>query len=137
MNYMADTDYLIDLVNGDAEAIEIAKEIDMTNERMGLSVISAEEYLRGIYYLYLGNEKVLRRKLQEAKSDLAAFEILQVTYTIAERAAETESLLMKKGKMLSLTDILIASTAITHNLILVTRNTKHFKRIPKLRIKEY
>ena len=44
-------------------------------------------------------------------------------------------MLIKCGKMLSLADILIASTAISHRLILITRNIEHFKRIPRLKVK--
>jgi len=39
--------------------IALAEEIDESNELIGLSAISAEKYLKGIYYLYWGNEKQL------------------------------------------------------------------------------
>ena len=34
-------------------------------------------------------------------------------------------------------DILIASTALTHNLVLVTNNEKHFRRVPGLEIENW
>ncbi|MFO7865930.1 MAG: VapC toxin family PIN domain ribonuclease, partial [Candidatus Aminicenantes bacterium] len=34
-------------------------------------------------------------------------------------------------------DILIAATALTHNLTLVTNNIRHFKNIPDLRIENW
>jgi len=137
MKYLADTTYLIDLINGDHKAVDVARELDELGELVCLSVISAEEYLRGIYYLYWDNKEKLRRKLAEARRDLSAFEILPITYEIVVKAAEIEVMLIKSGEMLSLPDILIASTAICHNLILITRNVKHFQRIPNLKIRTY
>ncbi|MEM4727600.1 MAG: hypothetical protein QXD04_05040 [Candidatus Bathyarchaeia archaeon] len=52
MRYLANTTFLIDLINGDEGVLEVAKECDEVNETVGLSVVSVEEYLRGVYYLY-------------------------------------------------------------------------------------
>ena len=60
----------------------MAKELDEAEENVGLPVISAEEYLRGIYYLYLDDERLLKMKLANANRDLSALEIIPVTYTI-------------------------------------------------------
>jgi len=137
MRYLADTSFLIDLVNNDPGAITIAREIDLLEERPGLSAISAEEYLRGVYYLYCENESSLREKLMSAENDLSAFEIIPITYDIALKAAEIDAELLRKGEPLSLPDIIIASTALVKNLILLTRNLKHFRRINELRIRVY
>lgn len=45
----------------------MAKELDEAEENVGLPVISAEEYLRGIYYLYLDDERPLKMKLVNAQ----------------------------------------------------------------------
>ena len=42
--------------------------------------------------------------------------------------------LKKKGKLTEEEDLMIASIAIAHNQILVTRNIKHFKNIPDLKL---
>ncbi|MBS7626114.1 type II toxin-antitoxin system VapC family toxin, partial [Candidatus Bathyarchaeota archaeon] len=69
--------------------------------------------------------------------DLSAFEILPVTYDIAVEAAEVEVAAAKSGVMISLADIIIASSAISHGSTLITRNVKHFQRVPKLNIRSY
>lgn len=107
------------------------------DETVYISVITVEEYLRGIYYLYWENKPTLGRKLMEAKRDLSAFEILPVTYEIAVKASEIEVDLIKRGEAVSLADLIIAATAMHHNLVLITRNVKHFKRIRKLVISSY
>lgn len=137
MRYLANTTFLIDLVNGDEGALEVAKECDEVNEVVCLSVVSIEEYLRGVYYLYWEDKEVLKRRLASAERDLSAFEILPVTREIAVKAAEIDADLIKREEALSLADILIAATAINHNLILLTRNIEHFKRISKMKIKSY
>ncbi|MHA1632118.1 MAG: type II toxin-antitoxin system VapC family toxin [Candidatus Freyarchaeota archaeon] len=136
MRYLADTSYLIDLVNGDRGAVELAEELDVVGEEVGLSVISVEEYIRGIYHLYL-NSDILEEKLRAAKRDVSAFEILPITYEVALKAAEVDAMLAIKGEMLSLADVLIATTAIINNLVLVTRNVRHFKRIPNVKVRRY
>ncbi|MEM2107549.1 MAG: PIN domain-containing protein [Candidatus Bathyarchaeia archaeon] len=90
MRYLADTVYLIDLVNRDDGAVAFAKELDEIGEPVGLSTISAEEYFRGIFYLYWDDERVLKAKLADARRDLSTFEILPITYDIAVKAAEVE-----------------------------------------------
>jgi tRNA(fMet)-specific endonuclease VapC len=137
MRYLADTTYLIDLINGDDEASALAEELDESSETVGLSVISVEEYLRGIYYLYWDDKELLKTKLIGARRDLSAFEILPVTDKIAAEAAKIEVAAIKGGEALSLADVLIASSAISLNLTLITRNIKHFQRVPGLRIRSY
>ncbi|MEM3528186.1 MAG: type II toxin-antitoxin system VapC family toxin, partial [Candidatus Bathyarchaeia archaeon] len=114
-----------------------AKELDEIGEPVGLSTISAEEYFRGVFYLYWDDERVLKAKLADARRDLSAFEILPITYDIAVKAAEVEVATVKNGVMISLADILIASSAISHDSTLITRNVKHFQRVPKLNIRSY
>lgn len=43
----------------------------------------------------------------------------------------------KTGRIIDDMDLLIASTAIAENMILVTHNTKHFEKIPNLRIQDW
>ncbi|MBI4763086.1 MAG: PIN domain-containing protein [Deltaproteobacteria bacterium] len=45
--------------------------------------------------------------------------------------------LKKKGQSIGLEDILISSTAITHNLVLVTANIKHFSKIDGLTVENW
>jgi len=137
MRYLADTTFLIDLVNNDTGAVRVAREIDLSNERLGLSIISAEEYLRGIYYLYWNDKKLLKKKIVNAENDLRAFEIIPIMYNVIVKAAEIDARLVKRGEPISLPDILIASTAIVHDLTLITRNIKHFERIEELKIRIY
>jgi len=51
--------------------------------------------------------------------------------------AKNKSLLKKNGIIIDDFDLLIASFAIHHKLMVVTNNTEHFKRIPSLQIENW
>ena len=51
--------------------------------------------------------------------------------------AKEKARLEKKGAKIDDFDLLIAATAVRNNLILITNNTKHFKRIHRLTIQDW
>jgi predicted nucleic acid-binding protein len=132
-----DTTFLIDLVKGDKGAIKKAKEIDEQGTFKAISVVTVHEYLRGIYYLFSHDKKLLKNKLEKAEAELIRFEILPYTYDVAKTAAEIDAQLARNGQIISFSDTIIAATAIHYKLTLVTRNTEHFSRILNLQIETY
>ena len=78
-------------------------------------------------------------KSREATSNLAkirtlesSLDILPVGVECVEAFALLKANLEKVGSPLDDFDLIIASCAIAHNLVLVTNNAKHFKRIAGL-----
>ncbi len=136
MRYLCDTSFLIDLISGDGGAAEKARELDEGASFVAISVITVHEYLRGVYYLYWGR-KELRNKLKEARKDLRRFEIIPFDEEIAEVAAEIDARLVRSGTPIGYPDVVIAATALSRSLTLVTRNVKHFSLIEGLKIEEY
>lgn len=59
-----------------------------------------------------------------------AARVLVISPEIAESAGVLMGVRERSGRPLSLPDALIAATAIYHNLLLVTRNTKDFVELP-------
>ena len=57
----------------------------------------------------------------------ARCEVLTVTVSIGRRCAVLRGELRRGGKQRTQADMLIAATAIEHNLALATRNTKDFE----------
>ena len=49
-----------------------------------------------------------------------------------EQFARIRARLRRQGQLIPDLDLLIAATAVTHGLTLVTRNRRHFERIPEL-----
>jgi len=62
---------------------------------------------------------------------------LEVNRAIAQQAADLKAHLHKKGQTAGMNDCLIAATALVHNLVLVTRNTDHFKQMPGLQLENW
>lgn len=53
---------------------------------------------------------------------------------MAERFAEIRRDLGAEGTVLDLADLLIAATALHYDFTLVTRNRRHFARLPGIRL---
>lgn len=61
-------------------------------------------------------------------------EILPLTEAIMRRFAQIRGALRQKGQIIGDFDMLIAATALHHDLLVVTRNTKDYQRIPQLQV---
>jgi tRNA(fMet)-specific endonuclease VapC len=64
-------------------------------------------------------------------------EVLPYNQTAASYYGEIRSKLEIEGKVIGSMDMLIASHALSENLILVTNNLKEFSRIPKLKLENW
>jgi predicted nucleic acid-binding protein len=100
---------------------------DVENRQLFFSVISLAEICKGIAKL---PESRKRTKLQEwLDSTLRpwfAGRILPVTESIAERMGRWAGEGETRGRTIKIADGLIASTALEHDLTLVTRNVRDF-----------
>lgn len=65
---------------------------------------------------------------------LGGYPALGLDDPIMERFAETRAYLRRRGEGIADLDLLIAATALHHDLTLLTFNLRHFARIPDLRI---
>ena len=93
---------------------------------INLSVITYYEVLNGLYFK---DAKKQRKKFEEF---VKLNQVLPLTDEVAKNAAKVYAQLRKKGKTVGHNDILIASTAVTNNMTLITNNAKHFKDIEGL-----
>ena len=96
-----------------------------------LSVITLGEIEQGI--LLLGNTKRARayRAWLEKLEDGFAGRILDVDRTVERTWATITSRAIQSGRTLGYADALIAATAVTHHLTIVTRNTEDFVAVTK------
>lgn len=74
-------------------------------------------------------EELWRRIAEEL---LPRVEILPVDDRVAEQAGDLLALLESQGQPIGTEDVLIAATALVHDLTVATRNLRHFERIPGL-----
>ena len=68
---------------------------------------------------------------------LSLFQILYYTDVDAFYYGKIRSNLEKKGQIIGTMDMLIASQTLSHDLILVTNNTKEFERIETIRLENW
>jgi tRNA(fMet)-specific endonuclease VapC len=119
---VADTDVLIDFLEGRSPAAErIALELDRGQLRT--TVITRFELLAGAK---------TPRQLKLVGELLAALPSLPLDEPGADAAAEIRRLLERDGTGIGMADSLIAGIVVVHKGVLLTRNRRHFERVPGL-----
>ena len=108
---LIDTDVLIDVEKGRAS---------LPRTQLFLSWISFYEFLRG------------RRDFKVAKERMErVFTVLPPTNEVLEKAVEMYRDLRLKGELIDERDLIVAATAISNHLPLLTKNRKHYERLLK------
>ena len=125
MSYLIDSDVLADYLQGRSYAVQLISLL--ADQKPALSVITYGEIYEGIYYAH--DPQAAERLFIQF---LRGVNVLPVTKSIMKYFARVRGELRRNGNLIGDTDILIAATAIHHDLILVTRNLRHFQRIPGL-----
>jgi tRNA(fMet)-specific endonuclease VapC len=127
LSYLLDTDWLVDYLSGKQPAIALID--SLIPARLSLSIITYAEAYDGIYFGQNpeANEEAFHRFLEAAT-------VLLITEDIARVWAGLRGSLRKTGMLIPPSDLFIAATAISHNLTLVSRNRRHFERVPGLRL---
>lgn len=121
---LADTDVLIDFLAGvQPVADEVAAYI--ADGKLQTTAVTSFELLSGAREGDRGNAiRELVRSLEVLPLDRAA----------AVRAAAVRRQLDRSRMAIGMGDSLIAGVALLHDAALFTRNTKHFSRIPELKL---
>jgi tRNA(fMet)-specific endonuclease VapC len=127
-----DTTFVIDFLRGAKDIQAIKENLDKTNESITITAPTVIEITRGLYLNNVRPDE--RQKVEDMFSSLI---ILDLDNKSAMLAGKIEAELIRAGKQIDLEDIMIASIAITNNQKLITRNTRHFKRIKGLQIESY
>ena len=131
MRYLIDTNISIYIMNQrDQSLIQRFKKIPVGE--ICISSITLSELSYGVYK----SSSVTKNK-QRLKEFLMPFQILSFNNKSAEIYGQIRSQLEKKGQTISSFDMLIASHAISEDLVLVTNNDKEFKRIKNLKIENW
>lgn len=129
--YFLDSDTCINLLRGKLPATyEMMK--SSTPSMFGVPAIVEAELRTGALK---SDQKQKNQFLLERF--LAPFERIPFDSTCAGAYAKIRAHLEAKGTKIGPNDLLIAATAIAHGAILITGNTREFKRVPGLEIEEW
>jgi predicted nucleic acid-binding protein len=125
--YLLDTDTVIYSLKG---AAAVKKNLgEHFHDPMKMSVITLMELFYGAH-----KSQKIASNLAKIKTLENSLEIIPVGEELAEIFGMTKAQLEKAGSPLDDFDLIIASCALSNNLVLVTNNVKHFRRIEGLKL---
>lgn len=127
MSYLLDSDWIIQTLHGVPVAATVLQRL--SRDRIFVSYIT----LAKMY------EKAFESSNPEAHLDsfrgfIRPFQKLTLDEPTVERFAEIRAYLRRRGEIISDFDILIAATALRHDLTLLTFNIRHLSRVPDLKL---
>jgi predicted nucleic acid-binding protein len=124
-----DASFLIDLQGGVPEASHLVQQWEREKTRVAVPIPAYVEWLRSAY---LRGGKALSAALELAEN----LEVLPADVTVGNDAARLGAELMRRGRILSAADLLIAALVRHHRGVLITRDLD-FSDIPGLAVEHY
>jgi tRNA(fMet)-specific endonuclease VapC len=125
--YLLDTDTVIYSLKGHEYIIKnLEKHVHYP---VKICIITLMELYYGAY-----KSEHVSGNLAKIKTIESSIEIIPTGKESAEIFGRLKASFQKKGTSLDDFDLIIASCALANNLVLVTNNTKHFKRIESLKL---
>jgi tRNA(fMet)-specific endonuclease VapC len=100
--------------------------------RLHVSVITVGEL-----FTWALRAKAPPRRLQSLIDFLNDVQVLELTEPIARKFGEVRATLLDAGRPVPELDLLIGSTALVHNLTVVTHNTQDYADIPGLSLEDW
>ena len=130
MTYLLDTDTCIYWLNGHQTVKD--KLLAAGWDQIAISIITQAELYYGAY-----NSSRIPENLKQADDFLAQFPIIPLHETTLKQFGLLKAQLRQSGQIIPDFDLLIASVALVEDKILVTNNTRHYQRIPKLKLENW
>ena len=127
-----DTDILVGILRENEAALSKAREIENLSLKAGITSITSYELFKGAY---LSSNPA--KNLLEVTKLLNNIEVLSFDSGVSRISAKIYFHLKKKGLLTNLMDQMIAATAISKNDALITRNVRHYRHIPELKIETW
>lgn len=127
MSYLVDSDWVVEFLKGRVQAQRLFQ--DLAAEGLAISLITYGEVLEGIFF---GRDRAKEDEIFQ--QFLQGVLVVPLTEPSMHRFAELRGQLRRDGNLIGDMDLLIASTALAHDLTLVTRNRRHFERVPGLQL---
>lgn len=129
--YLIDTNTCIFLKN--KKPIHVLEKLSsVLNQDVYISSVTIAEMQFGVY-----NSQNIEKNRISLTEFLAPFQIIAFDDRDAEYFGKIGAELKQKGELIGPYDMLIAAQALARRLILVTNNTKEFRRISELVIEDW
>lgn len=127
-----DTSFLVDLLRGDDDATALLDIIEREARPQKVSAITVLELYEG----------VVRSETPETKRTrildvLESKHVVAADHSVMRKAGQLSGDLITDGQRIEREDCIIAATALLSDEPVITRNTRHFERIPELNVRSY
>ncbi len=131
MRYLLDTCVISDFIKGETSTQVRLKQTPPIE--IAVSAITVMELRYGLAL----NPQRAPTVAPAIASLLSSITLLPFSTTEAEQAAQIRAVLRSQGQPIGAYDVLIAATALQHNLIMVTANQREFERVPGLQTENW
>ncbi len=128
MRYLLDTNVLSEVIRKDPNRVILKRLDEIATRDAVTSVVCVAELRHGTARVAHG----ARLWERIAREVLSRVDILPLGEAEAIRAGDLLATLEAHGEPIGMEDVWIGATALEHRLTVVTRNLKHFRRIPGL-----
>jgi len=126
MKYILDTDTLIYFLKGETHVVKNMLQIEST--AIHTSIISHSELMFGAY-----NSTHVDKNLKKISRFLNSISILPYDENASTLFGKLKAKLKIQGNLIADMDLMIASICLSQKATLVTNNSRHFERIPRLK----
>lgn len=127
-----DTDFIIDLLRRKPDAETKLENLTTDGNRLTTTPLNASELYKGAY-----NSSRPLEEANKVRHLLETLDILEFSIAASETFGKLSIDFRKKGNDIGDFDLLIASIALTHGETFLTKNAKHFSRVPGLAVETY
>lgn len=129
MNFLLDTDICSAYLKGDHR---VGNRIDQYDGRLYVSAVVAAEL-----FTWVLRAKASPARLQGLLDFLNEVGFLEVDWNVSKKFGEIRANRLDYGVSIPEMDLLIAATALSHDMTLVTHNTEDYANVPGLEIADW
>jgi tRNA(fMet)-specific endonuclease VapC len=127
-----DTDLIIGYLRNQPNAVQTISEFKKEKIALKTTIFNVAELFKGAYL-----SSNVGKSIRGITDLLKHFEILTYTVEDAHKYGQISASLKKDGQYIGVFDELIASIVIRCEETLITRNLKHYSRIPRLSLQNW
>ncbi|MCL5673126.1 MAG: PIN domain-containing protein [Deltaproteobacteria bacterium] len=127
MKYILDTDTIIYFLKGDKDIVSMF--ISSNADMLFTTRINYAELIFGAY-----NSSKIKENLRIIKEFLSKLKIFEFDEDSADIFGKIKSKLRSNGNIIADMDLMVAAISVRNDGMLITNNTRNFKRITELKI---